>query len=964
MSNFNHYINCSIINPQTLSQMFKVRLFLCAVAALYFTTSNANAQAKLVEKVTRKPGQLTIPYEKYVLPNGLTVIVHEDHSDPLVHVDVTYHVGSAREQIGKSGFAHFFEHMMFQGSDNVADEELIKIISEGGGTNNGSTNRDRTNYYETVPSNQLEKMLWLEADRMGFLLDAVTQQKFEIQRATVKNERGQSYDNRQYGLMSEKTSAALYPYGHPYSWMTIGYLEDLNKGNVNDLKNFFLRWYGPNNAVLTVGGDVKPLQVVKLAEKYFGTIKRGPAVSMMKLPAPVLTADRYVSYEDNVRFPRLMMTFPTVPRFHPDEVPLDMLAAILGQGKNSILYKNLVKNQKSLLASANHPCTELAGEFYIDVVPSPGNTLADMEKIVRDSFDEFEKTGISDEAAQRVIATQEAQMINQLASVDSKVSSLASYQTFTGNANYYPKDLKRYQTVSKADVMRVFNTYIKGKHAVILSVYPKGKPEEVAHADNYKVDASNYKAPKDEYSGLKYVKAKDSFNRKMQPAAGPNPIVKLPAFWQSKTANGITVIGAKSDEIPSVTMLFSTKGGHLMEPAAKAGLASLTSQMLNEASERYTAEELSNQLGKLGSSISFSSNASRAYVSVYSFTRNIDATLALLEERLLHPRFDKDDFDRLKKQRLEQLKNQQTDASALAQTAFLKALYGEGNFMGISSSGTVESVSAITLDDVKNYYKANYSPMATNLVVVGDIDQAAITPKLSFLKKWQGADLTLPKVPAGRPVTTTQLFLVNKDKAPQSEIRIGYVALPFDATGDFYKANLMNYVLGEAFNSRLNLKLREEKGYTYGAGSGFNGSEATGYFVASAGVRANVTDSAVYEFMTDIRRFREQGITDHELSFVKSAIGQSKALKYETALQKAYFLDDIARYKLDPNFINKQNEILKNITKAEINALAKKYLPIENMVIVVVGDKASIKPGIEKLGYPITELNIDGSPVK
>jgi len=944
--------------------MFKKRLFLCGVAALYFTAYNANAQAKLVEKVTRKPGQLTIPYEKYVLPNGLTVIVHEDHSDPLVHVDVTYHVGSAREQIGKSGFAHFFEHMMFQGSDNVADEELIKIISEGGGTNNGSTTQDRTNYFETVPSNQLEKMLWLEADRMGFLLDAVTQKKFEIQRATVKNERGQSYDNRQYGLMSEKTSAALYPYGHPYSWMTIGYLEDLNKGNVNDLKNFFLRWYGPNNAVLTVGGDVKPLQVVKLAEKYFGPIKRGPAVSMMKLPEPVLTADRYVSYEDNVRFPRLLMTFPTVPRFHPDEVPLDMLAAILGQGKNSILYKNLVKNQKSLLANASHPCSELAGEFHIDVVPSPGQTLSGMEQIIRDSFDEFEKTGISDEAAQRVIATQEAQMINQLASVSSKVSSLAGYQTFTGNANYYPKDLKRYQTVTKADIMRVFNTYIKGKHAVILSVYPKGKPEEVAHADNYKVDASNYTTPKDEYSGLKYVKAKDTFNRKKQPAAGPNPVVKLPPFWQSKTANGITVIGAKSDEIPSVTLLISTKGGHLLEPTNKAGLASLTAQMLNEASERYTAEELSNSLGKLGSSISFSSNNSRAYVSVYSFTRNLDATLALLEERLLHPRFDKDDFDRLKKQRLEQIKNQQTDASALAQVAYFKALYGEGNFMGITSTGTVESVSAITIDDVKAYYKANYSPMATNLVVVGDIDQASITPKLSFLKKWQGAELTLPKVPAGRIVTQTQIFLVNKDKAPQSEIRIGYVALPFDATGDFYKANLMNYVLGEAFNSRLNLKLREEKGYTYGAGSYFTGSEPTGYFIASAGVRANVTDSAVYEFMTDIRRFRDEGITDSELTFVKSAIGQSKALKYETALQKAYFLDDMARYKLDPNYITKQNEILKNITKVEINALAKKYLPIEKMVIVVVGDKASIKPGLEKLGYPITELDQEGLPVK
>nr|WP_294796079.1 pitrilysin family protein [uncultured Mucilaginibacter sp.] len=944
--------------------MFRTRHFLCCIAALCITTFSAHAQARLVEKVTRKPGQLIIPYEKYVLPNGLTVIVHEDHSDPLVHVDVTYHVGSAREQIGKSGFAHFFEHMMFQGSDNVADEELIKIVSEGGGTNNGTTNRDRTNYFETVPNNQLEKMLWLEADRMGFLLDAVTQQKFEIQRATVKNERGQSYDNRQYGLMYEKTSAALYPYGHPYSWMTIGYLEDLNKGNVNDLKNFFLRWYGPNNAVLTVGGDVKPAQVVKLAEKYFGPIKRGPAVSTMKLPAPVLTADRYVSYEDNVRFPRLLMTFPTVPAYHPDEVPLDVLAEILGQGKNSILYKNLTKPQKSLLANASHPCAELAGEFSIDVVPSPGHSLAEMEKIVRDAFDEFEKTGVSDEVAKRIIATRQAQIVNQLASVSGKVSNLASYLTLTGNANYYPKDLKRYQSVTKADVMRVFNTYIKGKHAVILSVYPKGKPEEVAHADNYKVDASNYKAPKDEYSGLKYVKAKDNFNRKKQPAAGPNPVVKLPVFWQSKTANGITIMGAKSDEIPAVTLLLSTKGGHLLEPVGKAGIASLTAQMLGEASEHYTAEELSTRLGMLGSSISFSSNASRAYVSVYSFTKNLDPTLALLEERLFHPRFDKDDFDRLKKQRLEQIKNQQTDASALSQVAFLKALYGEGNFMGISPTGTVESVSAITLDDVKAYYKANYSPMATNLVVVGDIDQAAITPKLSFLKKWQGADLSLPKIPAGRAVPQTQIFLVNKDKAPQSEIRLGYLALPYDATGDYYKAGLMNYVLGEAFNSRLNLKLREEKGYTYGAGSYFTGSEVLGYFIATAGVRANVTDSAVYEFMSDIRLFREQGITDQELAFVKSAIGQSKALKYETALQKAYFLDDIARYKLDPDFITKQNEILKNITKAEINALAKKYLPIENMVIVVVGDKASIKPGLEKLGYPITELDMEGRPVK
>ena len=265
-----------------------------------------NGQAKLVETVTKNGDELVIAYKKYVLPNGLTVVIHEDHSDPIVHVDVTYHVGSAREEIGKSGFAHFFEHMMFQGSDHVADEEHFKMVTAAGGTLNGSTNRDRTNYYETVPSNQLEKMLWLEADRMGFLLDAVTQQKFEVQRATVKNERGQNYDNRPYGLVSEVAAKNLYDYGHPYSWLTIGYIEDLNRVNVNDLKNFFLRWYGPNNATLTIGGDVKTDEVVKLVEKYYGNIPRCPDVQKVVVPAANVEKDRYVSYTDNyARLPLL-----------------------------------------------------------------------------------------------------------------------------------------------------------------------------------------------------------------------------------------------------------------------------------------------------------------------------------------------------------------------------------------------------------------------------------------------------------------------------------------------------------------------------------------------------------------------------------------------------------------------------------------------------------------------------------
>ena len=319
---------------------------------------------KLVEKVTRKGSELVIPYEKYVLPNGLTLIVHEDHSDPLVHVDVTYHVGSAREEIGKSGFAHFFEHMMFQGSDHVADEQHFKIVTAAGGTLNGSTNRDRTNYYETLPSNQLETALWLEADRMGFLLDAVTQQKFEVQRSTVKNERGQNYDNRPYGLAGENVTKTLYPYGHPYSWMTIGYLEDLDRSNVNDLKNFFLRWYGPNNATLTVGGDVKPAEVVKLVEKYFGPIKRGPAVAKHEAARPR-------AHRRPLRELPGQHALPDAANGVPDRAPVPPRRSSPGcAGRNPGRRQKLLALQKpgedpeSRAGAGYQPSSELAGRVW------------------------------------------------------------------------------------------------------------------------------------------------------------------------------------------------------------------------------------------------------------------------------------------------------------------------------------------------------------------------------------------------------------------------------------------------------------------------------------------------------------------------------------------------------------------------------------------------------------------------
>jgi zinc protease len=921
--------------------------------------------ARLVEKVTAKSGELVIPYEKYVLPNGLTVIVAEDHSDPLVHVDVTYHVGSAREQIGKSGFAHFFEHMMFQGSDHVGDQQHFKLVTAAGGTLNGSTNQDRTNYYETVPSNQLETAMWLEADRMGFLLDAVSQKKFEIQRSTVKNERGQNYDNRPYGLSSEYVSKTLYPYGHPYSWLTIGYLQDLDRSNVDDLKNFFLRWYGPNNATLTVGGDVTAAQVLKYAEKYFGPIKRGPAVPVQKLPEPVLTADRYVSYEDNVRFPMLQMVFPTVPNGHPDEVALDALADIIGGGKTSLLYKNLVKPQKAVQAQAYQRNSELAGEFAMIALDVPTTRLDSTEAIMRKTLAEVAKTGISDEQVARYKASTEAQLINSLSSVSGKVSQLAANQTFFNNPNRLPKDLKDLRALTKADVQRVFAKYVQGKHAVILSVVPKGKADEVAAKDNYTVSQAGYVAPNYGYEGLKYLKATDTFDRSKQPKSGPNPVVKVPAIWQDKFGNGLKLIGTKNTELPTTTMLLTIEGGHRLEQAnpGKAGIASLTAQMLNEGSEKYTGEQFSAALDRLGSTVQVFAGDDNTTVYVQSLTKNLPATLALLDQRLMHPRFDAADFDRVKKQTLQGIANQVTQPVTIANNAYSRLLYGQNDIMGVPVSGTTASVSSLTLDDVKQFYQQYYSPSVSFLTVVSDQDQAAVEPGLAFLKNWAAKPVTLPVASTPAQPDKTKIYFIDKPGAAQSEIRVGYLTpLAYDATGDYYRAYLSNYLLGGAFNSRINLNLRENKGYTYGARSGYQGTRYFGPYTAQAGVRADATAASVKEFMSEIQNYRN-GVSDEELAFLQSSVGQSDALRYETGQQKAGFLSRLVEYNLQPNYVTQQAEILKALKKEDVQASAQKYLPADKMYIVVVGDRAKAFPGLSQLGYDVQELDANGAPV-
>ena len=945
------------------------KCFLLFTVALVCLSALVNGQTRLVEKVTKQGNQIVIPYEKYELTNGLTLVVHEDHSDPVVHVDVTYHVGSAREEIGKSGFAHFFEHMMFQGSDHVADEQHFKIVSDAGGTLNGSTNRDRTNYFETVPSNQLEKMLWLEADRMGFLLDAVTQKKFEIQRSTVKNERGQNYDNRPYGLANETASRNLYPYGHPYSWLTIGYVEDLNRVDVNDLKNFFLRWYGPNNATVTVGGDVKTADVVKLVEKYFGVIPRGPEVKPVVVPAAVLTADRYASYTDNyAKLPLLLVVYPTVPNYHKDMGALACLAQVLGQGKNSVLYQQLVKKQLSLQANTFSQLSELSGEMGFQLVPSPGKSLKTLDSLYRNALDSFEARGVTDEDITKFKGGIEAQQINGLQSVAGKVSQLAAFQTFTGNPNKIADLITMYQSVTKEDVMRVYNQYIKGKYAVYLSVLPKGQEKMIAAADNYKIDSSVYAAPDYGYAGLKYTKAKDNFDRSKIPGNGANPTVKVPKFWRKDMPNGVRMIGSETTEIPIVTITVTIPGGHLLQAkdTAKIGLAGIFGAMMNEDTKNYTAEQMAVELQKLGSSVNVGSRFNGITFNIQTLKKNIDKTLALVEERMLNPKFTEAAFNRIQKQEIEGFKQKKADPAAVADEVFAKVNYGPNSILGMSEDGTEYTIRNMKLQDVENYYNNYMTSKGAKVVIVGDIKQEEILPKLAFLNKLPNKKIELPAVNATASVVDkTKVYMVDVPKAAQSQFRVGYATgIKFDATGDYYKSRLMNYALGGDFNSRLNLNLREDKGWTYGARSSFTADEYTGDFEFSSGIRADATDSALAEVMKELKNYQENGITEPELKFMKNSLGQRDALLYETGIQKAGFIGRILDYNLPANYVDQQNKILATLTKQQVDAVARKMLSPEKMNILLVGDKAKILEGVKKLGYEIVELDTDGKKLE
>ena len=936
---------------------------LLLILSPFLFVSASGAAPRLIAEQVAKPDSLAIPYQMYRLENGLILILHPDHSDPLVHVNVTYHVGSAREVQGMTGFAHFFEHMMFQGSKHVAAQQHYKMIEEAGGSLNGMTGQDITHYFESVPANELEKVLWLESDRMGFLLDAVSQKKFEIQRDTVKNERGQTVDNQPYGRVSEVLGESLYPRDHPYSWQPIGYIDDLNRVDVNDLKRFFLRWYGPNNATLTIGGDFKPEQALAWVERYFASIPAGPAVSKPPLQPVALERPRHVTYEDNIQLPLLLVTYPTavVPGSEA-EAALDIFADKLAGSKNSIFYQQLVKPGLALDASASFECSELNCNLQLMLQPNPQKltSLKPLAEQAQQLLAGFAQQGITAADLARIKGIVRADTIWGRESVENKVNQLAYGQVLFGDPNAALHSMQRLNQVTAEQVLHAYQEHIAHQPALWLSVIPKGQRQwQLAQPDYQPAERKLVPYRQEAAPALRTVV--DNFDRSRMPQSGPALVRAVPPLWKAKLTDRIEVWGSRNSEIPAVTLTITLPGGRRVESPQEAGLANLTALLVRQGTQRLSGEQLSEELQRLGSSISIGAGNYNTLITVSSLAENLPQTLTLVDELLNTPALRESDFVRIKNQLLQSLRQGEQEPGQQAEDAFYRQIYGASSPLSQPDGGYAATLERLTLKQVQAYYQRYYFPAGGVVVAVGDITQQRLLPQLAFLAQRKGEAQNLPSLKPSEPEAKPGIYLVDYPGAVQSMLRVGRRALPYDATGDYLLANLMNFNFAGNFNSRLNQTLREQKGYTYGASCGFTGNWDTGEFVCRSDVRGEATVDALRQLLRVMGEYRHSGPNGKELAYLKSAFLRQDALSYETLGQKANFLLDMAINKNSADYVLTQQAKVAAVSQLQLRQQAMRWLNQDQMIIVVVGDAKRLEKPLKALNLPLYRYSAPGA---
>jgi len=900
---------------------------------------------------------VALDYERFVLDNGLEVVLHVDESDPIAAVAMTFHVGSAREVEGRTGFAHLFEHLFFLDSENLGPGGLDRLMTRVGSSTNGSTSRDRTNYFEVVPIDGLEKTLWAEADKLGFFINTMTESTVAKERQVVKNEKRQGVDNQPYGHTNYVIDRALYPGGHPYRWQVIGSLADLDAASAEDVRAFHARWYGPNNATLVVAGDLDVEETRAWIEKYFGEIPARPTPERDEVPDVVLDGDKLLFHEDNyARLPALTLAWPTVPRFHPDEYALDVLAELLTSGRSTPFYEVVVEeDQLAPNVAAGHGTQELAGRFALTATAYAGTDLDELRASFARAFARFESEGVVPQELQRVKAGTEIGFYRRLASTLGKANQLADYAIFAGDPGFADTDLERTLGVTAEDVMRVYTTYIADRPLVATSFVPRGAPalalEGSARAEVVEepivVDAGD-EAPA-VVRGERTTPA-GAFDRSVEPPFGARPELTAPVVDRAQLSNGVPVLSIQDPEIPLIQLEIRLKGGMLLEETAKLGVSQLLAQSMTEGTAGRTPEELEQAIDLLGASIDVSAGPEDFVISASTLARNFEETVALVEEILLEPRYDVEAFELAKQRTLNALEARAAQPNAIAGDVFRALLYDDHILAG-NPLGTPETVESTTLDDLRAYHAHALVPELASIHVAGDVSPEDIAEAMAALaERWVPAD-EVPVLP-GAPQWSAEragLYFVDVPGASQSVLRIGYLALA--ASDDLYwPATVMNFRLGGGgFASDLTQELREGRGYTYGIGSGFSGSELPGPFQIASGVRSNVTSEAL-QLIKDIVEGFGPTYDAADLEATQSYLLRTNARAFETLGAKLGVLRDVSAYGLEPDYLLRREQVVRDMTVEGIRELADRFLDAEAMIWLVVGDARTQLPRVGALG--------------
>ena len=896
-----------------------------------------------------------IPFEHYTLNNGLEVVLHEDHSDPIVAVATLVHVGSSRERPGRTGFAHFFEHMSFNDSENVPRGANRQLIPELGGTRNGGTSSDMTIYYEVVPKDAFEKLLWIDSDRLGFMINTVTEAALEREKQVVKNEKRQRVDNVPYGHTQMVQRAALYPEDHPYHWTVIGSLDDLQNATLRDVQSFYTRLYGANNATLVIAGDIDIEDTKRLVEYWFGEIRRGPEVRA-PYPQPVyLDSSRSLMYEDSfATLPELQVVFPTVEQFHEDQYALDLLVDLLTGSKDAPLYHVIVEEERLAPdVSVRHRASEIAGELIIRVRANAGIDLDTIQTALNDGLARFEHEGVDAIALQRAKIQAERALLDGMTNVLDKAFLFAEFNEFAGDPGYLATVAERTVSVTADDVMDVYARYLKDATSVMTSFVPRGQPVlAVDGAERAKVqeEAIVFGAEDEVTQGEepRYYKTRTEADRS-EPPLGELPLVTSPEVWRTQLDNGLQIYGIEDDDDALVAFDLTIPGGQLAEPTGKTGVAALLASLMTQGTADKTPTELETAINLLGARVTVTAARESVRLSGSTLARSFESTMTLVDELLLEPRWDRVEFARLQRELVTRLRDRSSRPPAIASDVFNRVLYGEHAF-GNPTVGTPATTTAIDLNDLRAYYTDHIVPNGASLHIVGGVSQTQVEAALMNLsERWRMGSAETPSQPPLPMPEGQTVYFVDVPDAKQSVLQVGRLAL--SATDPNYtRLDFANERLGGSSSGRLFQLLRIEKGYTYGARSFLGSTIEVPPWIATTSVRANVTLESLELLREQIQDYSTT-LTEEDVTVTKNQIIKRNARAFESRNAKLALLRRMSQLDLPPDIVEQDQALLSGMTLGDFRTMIDTYLDESQMIYVVVGDAKTQRDRLVAFGY-------------